>query len=245
VSDNQKSKTDTINLKILFFAKLKEIVGAPHILLEMEQGSKVKDLKKILISQYPGIEDYQTALLVSINQNFSFDEDLLNNQDEIAFFPPVSGGQTDENDIFEITYDELEFNALITKAILNQTGAIVMFTGVIRGETAQADHPVTTGLECEAYIPMAEAKMRQVGAEIRQQWPSIQKIFIIQRIGYMDAMTPTVIVLCTAAHRNTGVFEAAKYGIDRIKEIVPIWKKEIGPDDNTWIEGDYLPKHGD
>lgn len=245
MSDNQKSKTDTINLKILFFANLKEIVGAPQILLEMEQGSKVKDLKKILIAQYPGIEDYQTALLVSINQNFSFDEDLLNNQDEIAFFPPVSGGQTDENDIFEITYDELEFNALITKAILNQTGAIVMFTGVIRGETAQADHPVTTGLEYEAYIPMAEAKMRQVGAEIRQQWPSIQKIFIIQRIGYMDARTPTVIVLCTAAHRNTGVFEAAKYGIDRIKEIVPIWKKEIGPDGNTWIEGDYLPKHGD
>ena len=107
------------------------------------------------------------------------------------------------------------------------------------------DHPVTTGLEYEAYIPMAEAKMLQVVDEIKNQWPAIQKIVVIQRIGYMDAGTPTIVVLCTAAHRKTGVFEAAKYGIDRVKEIVPIWKKEIGPDGESWIEGDYIPKKGD
>ena len=87
--------------------------------------------------------------------------------------------------------------------------------------------------------------MLQIAEEIRNNWPSIQKIVLIQRIGYMDAGTPTIVVLCSAAHRNTGVFEAAKYGIDRIKEVVPIWKKEIGPDGQSWIEGDYIPGEND
>jgi molybdopterin synthase catalytic subunit len=53
--------------------------------------------------------------------------------------------------------------------------------------------------------------------------------------------TPTVLIACTAAHRDTGVFEAARYGIDRLKEIVPIWKKEIGSNGQEWIEGEYIP----
>ena len=120
-----------------------------------------------------------------------------------------------------------------------------MFTGVIRGETKKSEHPHTSGLEYEAYIPMAKAKMLQVADEIRIKWPTMQKIVIIQRIGYMDAGTPTVVVICTAAHRNTGIFDAAKYGIDRIKEVVPIWKKEISPDGDSWIEGEYIPEKGD
>lgn len=120
-----------------------------------------------------------------------------------------------------------------------------MFTGVIRGETKNSEHPNTSGLEYEAYIPMAKAKMLQVAEEIRSKWPTMQKIVIIQRIGYMNAGTPTVVVICTAAHRNTGIFDAAKYGIDRIKEVVPIWKKEISPDGDSWIEGDYIPEKGD
>jgi len=122
---------------------------------------------------------------------------------------------------------------------------VVMFTGVIRGETNDPEHPITTGLEYEAYVPMAKAKMLQIAEETRSRWPSIQKIVIIQRIGYMDAGTPTIVVICSAAHRNTGVFDAAKYGIDRVKEVVPIWKKEIGPDGQSWIEGDYIPGEND
>lgn len=147
----------------------------------------------------------------------------------------------DEDIMIAVSTNDFDFNALMTNAIQNSTGAIVMFTGVIRGETNNSEHPLTTGLEYEAYIPMAEAKMRQVAEEIRDQWPAVEKIVLIQRIGYMDAGTPTVVVLCSAAHRHTGVFEAARYGIDRIKEIVPIWKKEISPNGDTWIEGDYIP----
>lgn len=91
----------------------------------------------------------------------------------------------------------------------------------------------------------AEAKMKQVADEIRERWPTIEGIAIVQRIGRLYPRTPTVLIACTAAHRDTGVFEAARYGIDRLKEIVPVWKKEVGPNGEEWIEGDYIPKPGE
>ena len=92
---------------------------------------------------------------------------------------------------------------------------------------------------------MAEAKMKQVAGEIRARWPSVEGIAIVQRVGRLYPRTPTVLIVCTAAHRDTGVFEAARYGIDRLKEIVPVWKKEVGPDGEEWIEGDFIPKAGE
>jgi len=92
---------------------------------------------------------------------------------------------------------------------------------------------------------MAEIKMAQVADEIRQRWPTIQGIAIVQRVGRLYPMTPTVVIACTAPHRDTGVFEAARYGIDRLKEIVPIWKKEVSPGGEVWIEGTYHPKAGE
>jgi molybdopterin synthase catalytic subunit len=92
---------------------------------------------------------------------------------------------------------------------------------------------------------MAEAKMKQVAEEIRLRWPAVQGIAIVQRVGHLFPMTPTVIIACTAAHRDTGVFEAARYGIDRLKEIVPVWKKEVGLQGEEWIEGEYIPGQDD
>lgn len=245
MNNNNQSNNEPIHIKILFFAKLKELIGTSQIKFEVERGSTIQDLKNRLIEKYPQLQDYLPIMLISINQNFAFNTDLIPESAEIACFPPVSGGLMDNDVIIEVSTNEFDFNSLITQSIQNSTGAVVMFTGVIRGETNNTAHPLTSGLEYEAYIPMAEAKMVQVAEEIRDKWPTVQKIVIIQRIGYMDAGTPTVVVLCSAAHRHTGVFDAAKYGIDRVKEIVPIWKKEISPDGETWIEGDYIPGKGD
>ncbi len=73
----------------------------------------------------------------------------------------------------------------------------------------------------------------------------VQGIVIIQRIGHLEAGTPTVAIACSAGHRDTGVFEAARYGIDRLKQIVPVWKKEVGPEGEEWIEGEYFPEPGE
>ena len=147
--------------------------------------------------------------------------------------------------IFSITEDEIDLNDLLAKITLSSTGAAAIFTGMVRGETRRGESHDTEYLEYEAYIPMAEAKMKQVADEIRLKWPVIEGIAIVQRIGKLYPKTPTVLIACTAAHRDTGVFEAARYGIDRLKEIVPIWKKEVSPEGEFWVEGEYFPKPGE
>ncbi|MEI6291307.1 MAG: molybdenum cofactor biosynthesis protein MoaE [Chloroflexota bacterium] len=147
--------------------------------------------------------------------------------------------------IFSITEDEIDLNSLVKSITLETTGAAAVFTGMVRGSTTRGEHHETSYLEYEAYQPMAEKKMKQVADEIRSKWPVIQGIAIVQRIGKLYPGTPTTLVACSAAHRDTGVFDAARYGIDRLKEIVPVWKKEIGPDGGEWIEGKYQPKKGE
>lgn len=147
--------------------------------------------------------------------------------------------------VFAITEDEIDLNKLLAKITLTSTGAAAIFAGMVRGETTRGDAHETEYLEYEAYIPMAEAKMKQVAEEIRAKWPVVEGIAIVQRIGKLYPKTPTVLIACTAAHRDTGVFDAARYGIDRLKEIVPIWKKEVSPTGEFWVEGEYIPKAGE
>ena len=143
--------------------------------------------------------------------------------------------------IISIIEDKLDLNILLKQITLPSTGAACFFTGMVRGETDRDGLPPKTEfLEYEAYVPMAEAQMRQIADEIREQWPTLEGVAILQRIGRLYPQTPTVAIACTAPHRDTGVFEAARYGIDRLKEIVPIWKKEVGTDGEAWVEG----KHG-
>ena len=140
-----------------------------------------------------------------------------------------------------ITEDELDLNDLVKQITLSSDGAVAMFTGLVRGVTSR-DHPHETDyLEYESYQPMAEAMMKQVADEIRARWNTIHGIAIVQRIGRLYPFTPTVFIACASAHRDTGVFDAARYGIDRLKQIVPVWKKEIGPNGNEWVEGEYRP----
>lgn len=147
--------------------------------------------------------------------------------------------------IFFITESEIDLNDLLARITLTSTGAAAIFTGLVRGVTSRGDAHETEYLEYESYVPMAEAKMKQVADEIREKWQVIEGIAIVQRIGRLYPKTPTVLIACTAAHRDTGVFEAARYGIDRLKEIVPVWKKEVGPNGEEWVEGEYIPKPGE
>jgi len=186
------------------------------------------------------------SALIAINQEYAFDEAFIPAGADLAVFLSVSGGSFEtKQDIVAITEKELDLDELLDKITFQSTGAACVFTGIVRGETTREDPHQTIYLEYEAYKLMAEQKMRQVAGEIRQLWPFIEGIAIVQRIGKLYPRTPTVFIACTAAHRDTGVFEAARYGIDRLKEIVPIWKKEVGISGEEWVEGDYIPGRSD
>jgi molybdopterin synthase catalytic subunit len=166
---------------------------------------------------------------------------VIRSGDEVALFPPVSGGSTFP-EIFRVTEGSIDLNELVASVTLPATGAVCTFTGTVRG--VSADHE-TAQLQYEAYTPMAEVKMRQVAAEIRERWPVVQGIAIVQRVGRLSVGEFTVLIAVSAGHRDQGVFEAARYGIDRLKEIVPVWKKEIGPGGEQWVEGHYQPTPDD
>ncbi|MBN1148941.1 MAG: molybdenum cofactor biosynthesis protein MoaE [Anaerolineales bacterium] len=233
-------------IKVLFFATLKDRAGIKEARVELPRGARVADLKARLREDYTGLAEALDATLVSLNREFAFDEDVIPDGAEAAFFPPVSGGANPElPSIFAITEEALDLDDLAARITLPTSGAVCSFVGMVRGETRRGDPHQTVLLEYEAYKPMAEAKMRQVADEIRQRWPSVEGIAIVQRIGRLAPGTPTVVIACSAAHRDTGVFEAARYGIDRLKEIVPVWKKEVGPAGEVWVEGEYIPGRDD
>ncbi|BCX05792.1 MAG: hypothetical protein KatS3mg053_3730 [Candidatus Roseilinea sp.] len=144
--------------------------------------------------------------------------------------------------IVRITSDPIDLNALQRAVTTPHDGAVVIFTGTVRGVTGAER---TEKLEYEAYAEMAIAKLRQVADEMRAKFALIHGIALIQRVGEMAVGEPTVAVVVSAGHRGDGAFEAARYGIDRLKQIVPVWKKETRPDGSSWVEGDYMPNRGD
>lgn len=231
-------------VNILFFATLKEQAGVSQAELELPSGADVAALKRALYAKFPQLPQQRSAMLVAVNHEYAFDGDPVPEGAEVALFPPVSGGAADRPTVLAVMQDALDLDALLARITLPATGAACVFTGVVRGVT-EREARQTQRLVYEAYQPMAEAKLQQVADEIRQRWPDVQGIAIVQRVGELLPGTPTVLIACSAAHRDTGVFEAARYGIDRLKEIVPIWKKEIGPAGEEWIEGEYIPAEGD
>lgn len=232
-------------ITVLFFATLKDLAGCANVELALQEGMTVRQLKTRLAQAYPALEKALGSTLVSVNHEFAMDDEVVPAGSEVALFPPVSGGSQDFPTVYAITHDELDLDALLAQITLPTTGAACLFTGMVRGVTSRGEAHETAYLEYEAYQSMAEAKMRQVADEMRARWSSVEGIAIVQRIGRLISGTPTVIIACTAAHRDMGVFEAARYGIDRLKEIVPVWKKEVGPQGESWVEGDYIPKAGE
>ncbi|MFC1466516.1 MAG: molybdenum cofactor biosynthesis protein MoaE [Candidatus Brachytrichaceae bacterium NZ_4S206] len=147
-----------------------------------------------------------------------------------------------EPTIVRITTDPIDLNALQQAVTTPRDGAVVLFTGTVRGVTGAER---TEKLEYEAYTEMALAKLRQVADEMRAKFALIHGVALVQRVGEMAVGEPTVAVVVSAGHRGDGAFEAARYGIDRLKQIVPVWKKETRPDGSAWVEGDYMPSQGD
>jgi molybdopterin synthase catalytic subunit len=233
-------------IRVLFFATLKDLSGKKEVYINVANGIQVKELKAKLVDLFPSIEDSIDTVLVAVNREYAFDEDIIPEGAEVGIFPPVSGGT--ENlpiIVIQITEEQVELDEVVSKITLPSTGGVCTFIGTVRAKTKGEDPRETKYLEYEAYKPMAEEKMHQVADEIMEKWPLVEGIAIVQRIGYLIPGTPTVLIACSAGHRGDGVFEAARYGIDRLKEIVPIWKKEVGPEGQEWIEGKYIPTRND
>lgn len=140
--------------------------------------------------------------------------------------------------LFEVTEAPLSVDAVLGRLADPSVGAVGTFVGVVRGETAGRE---TQYLEYEAYPEMAEKELGRVGEEIRQRWPTIREVAIVHRTGRLEIGEMIVVIAVTSAHRRE-VFSATHYAIDRLKQIVPIWKKEVWVDGEEWRTESPGPK---
>jgi molybdopterin synthase catalytic subunit len=143
-------------------------------------------------------------------------------------------------DIFEITREPIDKLGLERRLLTGAAGAVVTFDGVVR-DNNQGRRVVS--LQYEAYEPMAVKEMRRLGAEVRERWPEVERIGVIHRFGELKISESSVVIVVTSAHRRMA-FEACRYAIDRLKQTVPIWKKEIFEDGEEWVEGQTPEMNG-
>jgi len=134
--------------------------------------------------------------------------------------------------LFEISNEPISVDEVSRRISSPAAGAIVSFAGIVRGNNAGRR---VRYLEYEAYPEMAEPLLAQIAEEIKARWP-VEEVAIVHRVGRQKVGETSVVIAIASAHR-LGAFEAGRYAIDRLKEIVPVWKKEHFEGGEVWIEG--------
>lgn len=220
-----------IKISVLLFGRAREIVGSSSFELELEEPATVESAFSALKSRHPELAQMERSLLFAVNEEYASRERPLSERDRLAILPPVSGGQGE--DIFEITREPIDIAGLRAKLLDGRSGAVVIFDGIARNNTGGRR---TLFLEYEGYEEMALNTLRQIGREVRERWP-INRIGIVHRLGRIEISESSVVIIVAAAHRRMA-FEACQYAIDRLKQIVPIWKREHFEDGAVWVEGD-------
>jgi MoaE-MoaD fusion protein len=227
-----------VHVKLLYFAIVREIIGQSEESREVKPDQTVGQLFDELAVDYPAIQRLRRSILFMVNEEYANPDQPLRDGDVVALIPPVAGG---EESRFRITEDPISESDAAELVASPETGAIVTFVGTVRNN---ARGRTVVSLDYEAYPPAAERMLRQIGDEIQERW-SIEACAIIHRVGHLAVAEASVAIAVSSAHRGDA-FDACRYAIDRIKEIVPIWKKEFYEDGETWIgsEADYQAAFG-
>jgi molybdopterin converting factor subunit 1 len=215
-----------------YLARLRELAGTDCETVEIPVGWTVSDMYDSLRRTHPRLPGRE-GVRAAVNQEFTDWSATVSAGDEVAFIPPVSGGAHGVGVLFELTPDPLDARRLEAAVSHKGAGAICTFTGVVRDSSRGRS---VTHLDYEAYAEMAVAEMRKIGDEIAEQWPEA-RVAMAHRTGSLEIGEASVVVSVSCPHRAEAI-AACKWGIDRLKESVPIWKKEHAADGTYWIEGD-------
>lgn len=218
-----------ITLKL--FATLRERAGQAELSREFADGTTVAEIWRAMVREFPALGGHRDSVGFAVNQEYVEGDFKPRAGDEIAFIPPVSGG-ADDSLIGPITIGRapIDIAALERAASSPAAGALVTFAGTTRQTNAGRQ---VMRLEYEAYEPMALREMHKLAREAANRWP-IVRIAIAHRIGVVEIGETSVAIAVAAAHRAEA-FEACRFAIDRLKEVVPIWKKEHFEGGEIWI----------
>ncbi|MFQ5817121.1 MAG: molybdopterin converting factor subunit 1 [Terriglobia bacterium] len=220
-----------MQVKVLFFGQLRDIVGRGEEAVELAEGASVADLLTHYRRTHPRLQDFRSSLAVSVNQEYAEVSAPLHHGDEVALLPPVSGGSAEE--WIRLTRGVIRPEEFLPQLKAPADGAVVTFDGIVRNHSGGKQ---TLYLDYEAYEPMALKKMREIAAEMRSRYP-VDSVAIVHRLGRLAIGETTMFIAVSAAHR-AAAFDACRYALERLKRTVPIWKKEYFADGAVWVEGE-------
>jgi len=237
-------KVKRVLVRVLFFGLLKDICGGAEASLELPPGSTTGSVFDHYAAAFPQLREMASSIVLARNHEFASAGEPLSEGDEVALLPPVSGGSSlpempheisdPEGHFFALTRDPIDPRELEARVPEGYDGAIVTFQGVVRNNTRGR---ATIRLEYECYEAMAIRKMAEIGREIAAQY-AISRIAMVHRLGTMEIGEASVVIVVAAPHRKPA-FDAALEGINRLKRLVPVWKKEFFADGEVWVEGEW------
>jgi molybdopterin synthase catalytic subunit len=227
-----------MQVRVLFFGRLKDIVGISEDRAELSEGARVEDLFARYGRRFPELDAFRASVAASVNQEFAEWRAPLASGDEVAFLPPVSGGAPSSGaaileDLCALVRTPIDTPEIVAQMKAPPDGAVVVFEGIVRNHSGNR---TTLHLEYEAYEPMAIIKMREIGAQMREKF-SIRRYAMVHRLGRLEIGETSVLIAVCSAHR-AAAFDACRFGIDTLKRSVPIWKKEYSRDGSAWAEGE-------
>jgi molybdopterin converting factor subunit 1 len=221
-----------VRIRVLFFGVLRDVTGLREDSIDVPDGGRAASVFEHYSARFPRLREMSASIVLAVNQKFCGPSAPLSDGDELAFLPPVSGGADDN--IFALTRDPIDASRLARRILRGEDGALVTFEGVTRNNSKGR---ATRYLEYECYEPMAVKTMAEIGGEIARSF-EITRVAMVHRLGRVEIGETSVVVIATAPHRRPA-FEAALEGINRLKRLVPVWKKEYFSDGDVWVDGEW------
>ncbi len=245
-----------MRVQVIPFGVLKDWLGSSPVAVELPEGASVAELLDRLRTQSSGHVRSLRGIAVSVNAQYAQGAQILREGDEVGLLPPVSGGSPrgartaaarpasllDEGSggsevVIALTREPIDAGRVVAAAKRAEDGAVVVFDGIVRNHSRGRR---TLYLEYEAYEEMAAGQMRELGRQARARF-SVRQVTMVHRLGRLEIGETSVLIVVASAHR-TAAFEACRWLIDTLKQIVPIWKKETFADGAVWAPGEPFPE---
>lgn len=220
--------SNKVSIRVLFFGAARDVVDANPLDLSLDAPATVGSAFQSLVARFAQLERFGRSLLFAVNQEYATPDTLLKENDELAVFPPVSGGS---HDFFELTTEPIDVGMVARRVVLPECGATVTLDGYAREWTKGKR---TLYLVYEAYDSMALTEMQRLGVEAHQKF-DIAHLGIVHRTGRLEIGETSVVIAASAPHRQAA-FQACEWAIKELKRTVPIWKKEVYESgDEEWV----------